>query len=208
AGAVAPSTSSEPTVRRRRASSLSPQEREAVWREARDAAQRAAEEIRRLAQVDPAAAADAARSAADVLHVAARVAEPGGKGTLTDAARLYDRASRELHGRRPAPGPGAGELRLAAMSLALLARAAGAREAAAALALMVALSALVGAVADLRATQGRMEQAAAARRAASQLQEAGGPALGAGVAGRSLSTAAVQAINRGPELLRPDGRRR
>lgn len=102
----------------------------------------------------------------------ARVAEPAGRGALHDAARAYDRAGRELHGRPPRPGPGAAELRLAATSLALLARA-GRDEHAAVLALTLALAGLVDAVADLRTIQARAEQAAGARSAAEELRAAG-----------------------------------
>jgi len=151
---------------------VSAEERQKAWREARQAADNAAEEVRRLTHEDPAAAGDAARSAADLLNVAARAGEPAGKGPLHDAARAYDRASRELYARPSRRSPGGADLRLAAMTLALVARA-GRDDGAALVALVVSLSALLDAVADLRATQARVTQAAAARGAADQLRQVG-----------------------------------
>lgn len=168
-----------PNEERPRVGRVDPEDRPALWREATDAATHAAADVRRLAHQDPAAGGAAARAAADLLHVAARAAEPAGRGGLHDAARAYDRASRELHGRTPRLGPAGGQLRLAAASLALLSRA-GRDEHAAVLALAVALAGLAEAVADLRAVQARAEQAAAARAAAETLRIAGrkvGPVL-------------------------------
>lgn len=96
-------------------------ERKEVWREARDAAERAAEEIRRLQHSDPTAAGETARSAADLLQAAAWAGEPRGQGRMHDAVRSYDRASRETYGRRgPRTGAGA-DLRMAAVTVALIA---------------------------------------------------------------------------------------
>lgn len=174
---------------RHRPGRVDPADRPALWREATDAATTATAEVRRLAQHDPAAAGAAARAAADLLNVAARVAEPAGRGALHDAARAYDRASRELHGRTPRSGPGAGQLRLAAVSLGLLARA-GRDEHAAVLALAVALAGLVEAVGDLRAAQFRAEQAAAAHAAATQLRAAAPSTVS------TVATATVRAPSR------------
>jgi hypothetical protein len=155
-----------------------------------------------LAHDDPTAAGAAARATADLLHITARVAEPAGRGALHDAARAYDRASRELHG-RPPRGPGGAELRLAATSLALLSRA-GRDEQAAVLALAIALAGLVDAVADLRAIQGRAEQAAAGRTAAEQVRVATTPRPG-----RTLTSALRPApTRRPPEPPRTQGPRR
>jgi hypothetical protein len=162
---------SGPDGDRRRTGRIDAADRPALWREATDAAAAVAADVRRLAHQDPAAAGAAARAAADVLHVAARVGEPTGRGALHDAARAYDRASRELHGRTPRSGPGAAQLRLAAVSLGLLARAAR-DEHAAVLALTAALAGLVDAVAELRTAQRRVEQAAAARAATVELRTA------------------------------------
>jgi hypothetical protein len=148
---------------------LSGEERQQAWREARMAADNAAHELRRLGREDAAAGGDTARSAADLLHVAARAGEPNGKGPLHDAARAYDRASRTAYGRPARRSSGGAELRLAATTLALVARA-NRDDAAALVALVVALAGLVEAVAELRASQARSAQAAAARMAAEQLR--------------------------------------
>jgi len=155
----------------RRLGRVDPSDRPALWREATAATAAATADVRRLAHEDPAAAGAAARAAADLLHVAARVGEPTGRGALHDAARAYDRASRELYGRTPRSGPGAADLRLAAVSLGLLARV-GRDEHGAVLALTVALAGLAEAVGELRAAQRRVEQAAAARAATRELRTA------------------------------------
>ena len=153
---------------------LGPEERRQAWQEARQATEAATEEVRRLRVEDPDAAADPARSAADVLRVAARAGEPGGKGPLHDAARTYDRASREPYGRAVRRTPAGADLRLAATTLALLARA-GRDDGAALIALVVSLGGLLDAVAELRATQARGAQALAASGAAGQLRQVAGP---------------------------------
>ncbi len=149
---------------------LSGEERQQAWREARLAADNAAHELRRLGREDPVVVGDTARSAADLLHVAARAGEPNGRGPLHDAARAYDRASRTPYGRPARRSGGGADLRLAATTLALVARA-NRDDAAALMALVVALAGLVEAVAELRASQQRAAQAQAARAAASQLRE-------------------------------------
>ena len=150
---------------------LTAEERGQVWSEARQTADEATERIRQSAGRDPAAAAGAARAAADVLNVAARTHEPGGKGPLTDAARAYDRASRDLHGRQAPRGPVGNDLRMTAMTLGLLVSA-GRNESAAMIGLVLALAGLVEAMAELRATEARVAEAAAARQAGTQLHEA------------------------------------
>ncbi len=141
----------------RRTTRLSGDERVQVWGEARQAVDEATEALRRLAGDDPAAAADVARSAADVLHVTARVGEPSGKGPLHDAAGAYDRASRQAYGRAGRGSVIGTDLRLAATTLALVARA-GRDDGAALAALTVALAGLLDAVAELRAAQARSAQ--------------------------------------------------
>jgi len=59
-----------------RAGRVDPADRPALWREATDAASAAAADVRHPARTDP----GAARAAADLLHVAARVTEPTGRG--------------------------------------------------------------------------------------------------------------------------------
>ncbi|MGH8972776.1 MAG: hypothetical protein ACRD0C_06175, partial [Acidimicrobiia bacterium] len=106
----------------------------------------------------------------DLLHAAARVAEPSGQGPLSGAAAAYDRASRDLYGRTPAGGPSAAaELRLSALALTLLRRAAPSDTAAVAT-LIVAVAGLAEAVGELRAAQQRHHQAAAAYEAAEPLR--------------------------------------
>ncbi len=153
---------------------LSGEERQRTWREARVAADNAARELGRLGLEDAGAAGDTARSAADLLHVAARAGEPNGKGPLHDAARAYDRASRNPYGRPARRSGGGADLRLAATTLALVTRA-NRDDAAALMALVVALAGLVEAVAVLRASQQRDAQAHAARAAAQQLRAVGSP---------------------------------
>jgi hypothetical protein len=180
----------------RRAGRVDPDDRPALWREATAAAKTAAADVRRLAQQNPAAAGAAARAAADLLHVAARVAEPTGRGALHDAARIYDRASRELHGRRPQTGPGGVDLRLAAVSLGLLGRT-GRDEQAAVLALTTALARLLEAVGDLRAAQNRHHQATAAYQAAEPLRAF--TAAGASPAAQDPTPTRTSTMRPGPE---------
>ncbi len=113
----------------------------------------------------------AARAAADVLNVAARTNEPGGRGPLSDAARAYDRASRDLYGRQAPRGRVASDLRMTALTLGLLVSA-GRNEGAAMVGFVLALQGLIDALADLRATEARVAEAAAARQSASMLGEA------------------------------------
>lgn len=185
-----------PTPTAARTSRLSPEERQAVWDEATQAATTAGAEIRHLAGTDPAAAADTARAAADLLRAAARVAEPAGHGPLSAAANSYDRASRDLYGRTPPAGRsvGAGDLRVAALALTLLRRAAPGDTTAVAT-LIVAAAGLAEAVADLRTAQHRHHQAAAASAAAAPLRAAGPatPPLPAHTGERTRN------VRRGPE---------
>ncbi len=107
-----------------------------------------------------------------MLNVTARAGEPSGKGPLHDAARAYDRATREAYGRGGRTSAASIDLRLAATTLALVARA-GRDDGAALAALTVALAGLLDAAAELRAAQARGAQAAAARAAVEQLRGVG-----------------------------------
>jgi hypothetical protein len=160
------------------ASPLSPGERVRAWRQATAAATRATEHISRCARTDPAGAADAAWAAADLLTVTAQLVEGRAGGTLTDAAEAYDRAARELHGRRPVlTGAGHG-LRHAAIALLDAGLTAQLRHTNPELAaLLDSLTALVRAVRELRETQARLAQAQAARLAASRLTRAASAAV-------------------------------
>jgi hypothetical protein len=140
-------------------------ERLRIWKQATLAASRASEHITSCAADDPAGAADAAWAASDFLAAAGRVVEGRRGGPLTDAARTYDEAARELHGTVPAPTSAGNGLR-AAGRLLLSAQVAQRSEIKQLLALMAQLSALTDAVIRLREAQDRAAQARAARRAA------------------------------------------
>jgi len=145
-------------------------DRNTVWRQAAKAATSATAQIRSLAATNPAAAADAAWAAADTLHVAAAAL---GSRVLRHAADSYDRAARAPYGRIPRPTPAGNSLRQAAR---LLARAAAVTDdnTLALVTLVTRLAALAEALAELRSAQRYAAQAAAARRAAEQLNAACG----------------------------------
>jgi hypothetical protein len=153
-------------------SSLTAAERNAVWDHAARTAAQAAADIRAMARVNPAAAADAARAASDVLHAAAAVL---GSRPLREAADFYDRAAREPYGRIPAPSPAGNQLRRTARLIFACARLTG-RPLPATVILVIQLALLIEAVAELREAQQRVAQAAAARTAARHLHAAAGPA--------------------------------
>ncbi len=150
---------------------MSAEERRAVLSEARSTATTATDTIRALIATSPEAAGDEARAAADSFRAAAHIAEPRGRGPITNAADAYARASRELHGRTPTRTTGGSELRSTAKALLLVGRASG-DERVAVMALITALQGLVEATAELREAQARTAQAVAARRAAMDLQAA------------------------------------
>jgi hypothetical protein len=110
------------------------------------------------------------RSAAELLRVTAQGMEPGKRGPLTAAADRFDRAYREPGSRPQAAGPHAAELRGAAMTLSTLGMISGGRDRVPVVQLLVALTALLEATADLRRTQQRVQQAQAARQAAETLK--------------------------------------
>ncbi len=81
-------------------------DRDALFEHAARVAGQAAAQIRALAGASPAAAADAAWAASDLLHVTAAAL---GSDVLRQAADSFDRAARVEYGRVPAPGrPGPG----------------------------------------------------------------------------------------------------
>lgn len=147
--------------------------RAGLWEQATAAAALAAEELRVGADADLAGAGDAAAAAAEVLSAASRLIEGPAGGPLTDAARDYDRAAREVRSRLPAPGRGGSVLRTAALQLAQGGRQPGRGEAAQIALLIAQLGRLSVSVSRLRAAQGRAAQAAAARRAALHVRDAG-----------------------------------
>ena len=152
---------------------LSAAEADALWEYAARTAADATTRIRSCtATGNPAAAADAASAAADALHTAAAAL---GSRALRQAADSYDRAARQPFGRIPAPTPAGDQLRHAARLIAAYAYLTGDRALAPVL-LLVRLAALAEAVAELRESQQRAAQAAAALRAAKHLRDAGRPA--------------------------------
>jgi hypothetical protein len=151
---------------------LTAADRKAVWEHAAQVAGQAAAQVRALAGTSPAAAADAAWAASDLLHAAAAAL---GSDGLRQAADAFDRAARAQHGRIPAPSPAGAGLREAARLIgacAYLAR----DPARTWLVLIARLAALADAVAELRDVQQRAAQAAAARTAARHLHAATRPA--------------------------------
>ena len=101
---------------------------------------------------------------------------------MHDAVRAFERASREPYGRSAPWTRAGGELRMAAVRVALIA-AAGRDDGAAFVALVFSRARLVDAVAELRATQERAAQAAAARAdgepCSEPVRRVAGPPLGA-----------------------------
>jgi hypothetical protein len=130
------------------------------------AAQAAAEAARLLrAAPGPGQAADIAWAAADVLTAAA---DATGSTELRRAADVFDRAARAPWGRTPPPSLAGAGLRTAAYLVAGCTPA-GTRRRITRLALISTLKGLAGTVAELHQAQGRLLQAAAARRAAATL---------------------------------------
>jgi hypothetical protein len=147
-------------------------ERNAIFEHATRQAGAAAEHIRYAAGRDPAAAADAAWAAADVLHVAARVLR---SPALRRAADSYDRAARQRYGRIPDATRHGNQLRTAARLIAMTGQVTG-QTTLIAVALAANLMALAVAVAELREAQQHAAQAAAARAAAERLYGVSSPA--------------------------------
>jgi hypothetical protein len=154
-------------------SPLTADEADALWDYAARTAGDATERIRYCtAAGNPAAAADAASAASDALHVAAAAL---GSRTLRRAADDYDRAARQPWGQIPAPTPAGNQLRHAARLISAYAYLTADRTLTPVV-LLVRLAALAEAVAELRGSQQRAAQAAAALRAAQHLHAAIRPA--------------------------------
>ena len=143
-------------------------ERNAIWEHAARTADAAARNIRFTGPDDP-AVADAAWAAADTLHAAAAAL---GSRVLRQAADSFDRAARAPYGRVPpvVARDGIG-LRRSARLLSLAASA-GDETVQAQMRLVLQLSRLARAVAELREAQRHAAQAAAARQAAGELRAA------------------------------------
>jgi len=148
---------------------LTDAERNAIWGHAASAAQEACDQIRCAAD-DPAVVTDAAWAASDTLHVAAAAL---GSRVVRQAADSYARAVRVPYARIPRPTPAGNGLRHAARLLSAAAFV-GHDPVLAQIALIGRLAALAEAVAELRETQQRAAQAAAARNAAGHLHAAAG----------------------------------
>ncbi len=135
---------------------LTTAERNAWWDHAAQVAAEAAAQIR----ADPAAADGTAWAASDALHVAAAAL---GCRILRQAADAYDRAARAPYGRIPAPTPAGNRLRQAARVMSAFACLTSDRTLMPVI-VITRLAALAEAVADLRESQQRAAQAAAAER--------------------------------------------
>jgi hypothetical protein len=147
-------------------------EQNAIFEHAARQASAAAEHIRRAARGDPAAAADAAWAAADILHVAAKALR---SPDLHRAADSYDRAARARYGCIPrATGPGH-QLRTVARLIAMTGQLTG-DSTLIAMTLAANLAALAVAVAELHRAQQHAAQAAAARTTAMRLYAVSSPA--------------------------------
>jgi hypothetical protein len=162
------STGPTSTSHARPGARLSAEERRHIWNGASSTAARVTHTIRSCAFTDPAAAADAAWAASDVLHV---VADVLGSRTLRQTADSYARAARCGYGRIPRPMPAGNRLRATARLLALAATASD-DDQAAVLMLVETLAELAVAVAELRDAQRHAAQASAARAAAERLYAA------------------------------------
>ena len=155
-------------ARTRAAERFTTAERNAIWEHAARTADVAARNIRFTGPDDP-AAADAAWAAADTLHAAAAAL---GSRVLRQAADSFDRAARAPHGRvPPVVAPYGISLRRSARLLSLAASA-GDETVRAQMRLVLQLSRLARAVAELREAQRPAAQAAAARQAAEELHAA------------------------------------
>jgi hypothetical protein len=154
-------------------SPLSAAEADALWDYAARTTADATARIRfYTATGNPAAAADAAYAASDALHTAAAAL---GSRTLRQAADAFDRAARQPYGRIPKPTPAGNQLRHAARLISAYAYLTG-DPALTPVVLLVRLAALAEAVAELRDSQQRAAQAAAALRAARHIRTAARPA--------------------------------
>jgi hypothetical protein len=175
---------------------LTPGEADALWEYTARTAADATTRIRYcIATGNPAAAADAASAASDVLHTAAVAL---GSRTLRRAADDYDRAARQPWGRVPAPTPVGDQLRHAARLISAYAYLTNERTLTP-IVLVVRLAALAEALAELRESQQHAAQAAAALRAARHLRTATRP----GPTGRPPGRPATATTPPAPKPARP-----
>ncbi len=144
----------------------------ALYERAADQVRAATSDVRRLAAGAPGGAAAAGYAAADTLTVAARHAEGSRRGPLHEAAEALDRAARLPNGRTPARSPRAEQLRAVSRLLGVAGQLADNKTLFPMLRLIVNLSLLADALAELRESQRRLHQARAARTAARLLRAA------------------------------------
>ncbi len=177
-----------------------------LYEQAAEQVHAATADVRRLAAGAPGGGA-AGYAAADVLAVAARHAEGGRRGPLHEAADALDRAARLPYGRGPARTPRAEQLRAMSRLLGVAGRLSDDKALFAMLRLIVNLSLLADALAELRESQQRLHQARAARTAARLLRAAAdapaGPAPTVAEAGTTPLTGPLTA----PATRRRDSRR-
>lgn len=168
-------------------------ERNAAWEHAARAAERAARQLRDVAADEPSVSADAAWAAADMFRAAATAS---GARCFRRAAEAYDRAARAPYGRIPCRSPAGDGLRRAARLLSAAGHLDGGH-AGAQIALIIRLTALAEAVAELRMAQRHAAQRSAAIRAAERLRVV----RPGSVPSRARSAPAAQAA---PRMVRAD----
>lgn len=151
---------------------VSAQQRAELYEQIAAQVRAAAEDIRRSGAGDPAAGLAAAHAAADTLTVAARLVEGRRRGPLHRAAEALDRATREPYRRPPPRSRRAEALRAMSRLMRLAGQLSDNPELFAMLRMILDLSLLADALAELRDAADRTHQARAARAAARLLREA------------------------------------
>jgi hypothetical protein len=147
----------------------------------------AADEYGALAVRDPVAAQAVAQAASDTLTAAARAVEGRRGGPLTEAAELFDHASRERNGWVAKANRRSDDLRSVSRLVALMGRISGDRDSHMVLVLLLDLARLADTLAALRQAQQRYHQAETALKTAATLRAA------AAATGRLTPAAAVRA---------------
>jgi hypothetical protein len=173
----------------RRAVRISPAARVEALRTAAQAIRVAADEFTTLAASDPIAAHAVAQAASDTLTAAARTVEGRRGGPLTDAAELFDHATRERNGWVAKANRRSYDLRSTSRLVALMGRISGDKDSHMVLVLLLDLARLADTLAALRQAQQRFHQAETALKAATVLRTA------ATATGRLTPAAAVPAPN-------------
>jgi len=206
-----------PPLPRRYRTRVGRAQRVQAMRDARTAAEAAAQEMRRTARTDPGAAQATAQAAADTLHAVAFAVEGRHGGPLTAAAAVFDRAARAQHRQVALATTRSYQMRAMARLVALMGRVSGTEDTLAALHLILNLAALADTLAHLRDTQHRWYQAQAAREAAKALRAttvttaeamATPPVTPAPTAGPTVGPGRAQPARRGPYQQTRAGRRR